>query len=248
MIDSGLLQTTDTKDIDGGNPLHRAIVVGKSTLGVTGGSVEDFLAGHKRIADFICSMEEKFGRFPSVRIRNDIFWDAVRDAREPGCGMSWRNFSALCAVYSILGDKSYMRICRDRIIAAALGCKSSKIMPRMMRHRQDRAKALTVKELRITLDKLEKEGFFCRAHPSRRRTYFSNQIPAEELGKLLFDVLSKPDRLTQRRLNDQKLQADIRAVKANRALSLKTPAMKRPAGLSHPPAGLGAATGPRPGP
>jgi len=212
-------------ELDADNLQHRALVIGLETLGVTARSVSVIIEQHERVSAFIQQMESLHGTSPFVRIKTGFVWQAVNKAREPSSnGMSWRELSVLCAVYAILGNKGYMRICRDRIIAASLGYKSAKVMCSHMPYRKDKAEPLTVNQLRATLDLLEAEGLFCRIHSSPRKTYFSNRMERDKLEEVVLKKeTSRAIRLNQNRANDRKLQAKIRQMKQPHNPSLPPP-------------------------
>lgn len=222
MIEGILINSNIKMDCD--NHMHKAAAIGLSTLSVTAECAEDMVVQHKRTSCFIQDMENQFGPSPFVRIKTNFLWQAVQDVRTPGTGMSWRTFSVLCAVYAILGDKAYARICRDRIKAAALGYKSKDVMKNHIDIRQDKTKPLTDSQLKTTLTMLEADGFFCRVHPSPRKTFFSNRMTRKDLSKaVLVKETGRHVRIAQNRREDKILQADIRRLKGVRSSTMTAP-------------------------
>ncbi len=84
-----------------------------------------------------------------------------------------------------------MRITRERLIAGALGYKCAAMLDgesgqRLLAERQDKARPLTVAQVRHTLDALEANGHFARCQASKRTVYFSNRLSRTEVREQLF--------------------------------------------------------------
>jgi len=141
---------------------HLVIAVARDTLKITGGTVQQTLQQFEFMDTFIRKMENQYGRFPVVRMRNDFVWDVIHGR------MEYRDFAVLVGVYSVIGAKDFpVRIIRQRIIAAAMGYKSPSMMtPEVLKAREDKAQPLTENQLRCTLDGLEARSLFARVQAS----------------------------------------------------------------------------------
>lgn len=197
------------------NEQHLAIVAGMLTLHVKGGHVDGTIHRHKTMAKFCKEMEVKHGTPPSVRIRNDLLWDAHNKS------MSYRRFAVLCAVYSVIGSKSCpVRITRDRIIAGAMGYKSVSMMNAEMESRHpDREPPLTENQVRRTLDELEGAGLFVRVQVSQRKVLFSHRMSREEMSAgILKSATRRSNEVRKHRQEDRQLQEAIRKLKQDNGL------------------------------
>ena len=93
-----------------------------------------------------------YPKSPQVRLNNDVLCDAVKGK------IPFREFSVLCAVFSIIGREPWYIIRRNRVRAAALGYSSPKALfdkdgnliaagISLLESRQDGAKPLTIKQV-----------------------------------------------------------------------------------------------------
>lgn len=181
--------------------------LGMKTLGLINGTVEGGYTQAATLENFINRAEAAHGRYPLVRVRHDLMWDALRGS------MPYRDFSVLCSVYSIIGAKeSPVRIIRDRIIAGALGYKTAALMtPGAIAARPDHATPLTTMQVRTTLNHLEATTLFQRVQLSPRRVYFSHRMTREAMTAYLLKWKTRqPIKLSNNRKSDRELQARIR--------------------------------------
>jgi hypothetical protein len=203
---------------------HNCYVLGCKFFGLNKGSAEWSRRRHTELSDFIEKNECKFGRAPIVRIAHDYLWQVIS-----GRGMSYREFSVLCGIYAIIGNKQYpVRITNDRIRAAAMGYSSNKVLflpasegalagtltkegAAILEARSDKAKPLTLDQIRYTIENLEKDGHFARVKPNRREVYYSHRIVREEMIDRIFKMKTSRNKLQKNRQSDAELAAKIKA-------------------------------------
>ena len=165
------------RDFDSRNSKHRAAIIGADFLNVTLGSVKHIIEMGANAQAFISDMEKRHGGSPTVRVATSLLWQA-RDEHNP----TWRDFSTLLAINSVIGFKnSPTRITREMIQARRLGYKTPAVMKAELPTRKGGTLPLTVKELRTTLDHLERMKFITRCQGSRRAVYFSLSPNRDEL-------------------------------------------------------------------
>ena len=187
---------------------HLAIVAARMMLRITGGNISGTMATAESVSSFIATFERVNGRSPTVRIRNDLLWDCVHGS------MTYRDFSVLCAIYSVIGAKEYpVIITRDRIIAGQLGYKSPSIMtPEALTSRTDGAKPLTVKQVRKTLDELEHRSLITRIQASKRKVYFSNRMSRDEMRQAVITIkVKRATKVKKHRIDDGAMRVEIDA-------------------------------------
>lgn len=180
-------------DFRGNMHRHIEAVLGARTTNVRLGSVEATIRQHKSLGDFIERFEFAYGRSPLVRIKTEFVWDILKND-----GMSNRELTILCAVYSCIGAKEWpVRITKKTIGHRMLGYKSEAMMKAEIQRRPDREKPLTERQILTTLDKLHSRGFFARMRANARQTYYSHRLTQEEMKKALYEM--KTRRAIQRR-------------------------------------------------
>src|SRR5439155_3469510 len=69
-------------------------------LGVTIGSHESTICRWKEADRFVCEWERRNGKDALVRIGTTLLWEAYN-----GTGVSYREFSVLCAINSMIGSR-----------------------------------------------------------------------------------------------------------------------------------------------
>lgn len=169
----------------------------------------------------ICSLERRFGRSPLARIRADLLWRAKSGQ------MAYRDFSVLCGVYSIIGNKKVpVRITRQRIIQVAMGLKSHAMAQALdLPARKDGAVPLTIDQLRRILDRLERQKWFCRVQAGRRTVYFSNRMTRQAMAAAISARAhaSAAYEIERHETNHALMRslADLRDAKARRKASLR---------------------------
>ena len=186
-------------------------LVGVSVLGVTNcynrRTLKSIVAEAKAV---------KPGAF--VTIKSEFFWSVLKRLRceercepyEPG-SLSWREFRVLCAVYSIKPNKrGFAFISAEAIRARAHGFLSVRemkngevpdsLIPRIM-----------PKQIRLTLNSLEKLKFFARFRYSKGskggKMAYSIRMDREKLGAAVMDwqSFSEGESVDQWRQEDAKL-------------------------------------------
>lgn len=158
---------------------HCAAVIGAQAIGVTIHSVETSVRHFEAVSKFIRMHKALHGEDPLVRVPKSLLFE-VRD----GGGMSYREFSVLCAVNSIIGAKKFpVAVRRDLVKVRAMGYKSAAVAKAIKGKRKDGIKEMTDWQIRATLEKLHMLGFYARAHDThaRRSTYYSNKMSDTEL-------------------------------------------------------------------
>ncbi len=145
-----------------------------------------------------------------VRMRTDIFWDALEE-------WSWREFAVLAAVYGCIGNKDLAQFTYERVNFAALGYSSTK----QASHLQE-VPLLSLAQIKYTVRKLGKRGFFFQLLPDGRHMYYSNNLSNDEAIKLL------ARQTHDRELSEKQFRQSENQKKFRRALAeLQTP--------NHPP-------------
>lgn len=188
-----------------------AVQLGAKFSGIKFGSESSCLARHALAEKFIADWKQAGRKTPMVRILKGLVFEA-RD----GKGISYQDFSIVCAVKAAMGSKTHSVVTKPRIRAGMLGYNSGSWLfdengdltgdgNGLLQARQDGAQPISPKQLRRALDRLEQRGFFSRFQASRRRVFFSaGKMTAEEIG----------ERLVQR--------AETKLVKSGRVLELQT--------------------------
>jgi hypothetical protein len=126
-------------------------------------------------------MGERHGRDALVRIGIALLWEAYNNT-----GVSYRDFSVLCAINSIIGSNSTpMRITQPSIRVRAAGFKSWDVAQSALPSDELEARLLTVDQVRGTLDKLHQRKFFARARIGARTVKYMLRVSDDELRAIL---------------------------------------------------------------
>jgi hypothetical protein len=151
--------------------------------------------------------EKAYGFDVKVRIATSFLWDTIKNS-----GMSYREFSVLCAIYSCIGSKNHpVRITREMIQSRQLGYKSHRIKEMELPARADGMRSLSLRQIGYTVDALHERGFFSRARANQRQTYYSNRLTQQELEERLVRSKTFSKRFHQiRRDNDRALMERIK--------------------------------------
>jgi hypothetical protein len=115
-----------------------------------------------------------------VRLRRDFFWSVNRGE------MSWREWSILCGVYAMVGNRPKVKLSYATLNALALGYNGQKTIPGYYFTNL----RLTDRQTQTTVDRLKSRGFFSKASPNRRHNYYSMK-PQEELENMLAKMEAK---------------------------------------------------------
>src|SRR5262245_12003724 len=111
-------------------------------------------------------------------MRADLIWNTKEGE------FSWRHFSVLAAIYSVIGDNvKPVLINRNMIRCRALGYKTPGVMTTALSERTDGARPLTDPQIKYDLDRLQQWGYFARVNPAAhsRRAYFSHRLTQEKM-------------------------------------------------------------------
>src|SRR6516162_1735461 len=147
-------------------------------LHVNIGRHQDTMDRGKEAASFVDQWECRNGKDPLVRIATTLFWEA-----HDNTGLTYREFSILCAINSIIGSRpTPMRITEPRIRVRAAGFKSWKIAQSELPTKEAReAKLLTVDQVRYTLSKLHQRRFLARARVGARTDKYMVGVTNDQL-------------------------------------------------------------------
>lgn len=161
---------------------HVAAMIGAKEIGVIPNNLVYSMQRWTEMSEFRNQFHTRHGNDVLVRIKKDLVFEARDDN-----GISYRELSILCAVYSCIGaTEKPVRITKATIQNRMLGYKSAKVMKAEIKSRKDSAKPLTPRQIGYTLDSLDERKFFARARPNERQTYFSHRLTEEELHDALF--------------------------------------------------------------
>jgi hypothetical protein len=186
---------------------HLELAYGNKLIVITGGDAVMAAECRDRCAGHVHQYERKHGRDAVCRMRRDLLF-SVRDG-----GMTWRDFSTLAAVYSIIGGKPFpVLVHRSMIQARGLGYKSPSIMQAEIAGRDD-VSPLTEKQIRLTLDSLECAGWFARVQASARKVYFSNRMTRDDMIAHLEKSATAQGRAINNRMRDRAVMARLAALK-----------------------------------
>jgi hypothetical protein len=159
---------------------------------------------------FVREWEKRYGRDASVRIATTLLWE-VHD----GTGLSYRDFSVLCAINSVIGNRRSrpIRITEPRVRVRAAGYKSSAVANlELVRDGSSRAKLLTPHQVRYTLERLHERGFFARARVGAKTVKYMIGVSDADLRKLLLETETRRFRFRAERVQrDRELMAMIRS-------------------------------------
>ena len=183
----------------------------ESFLGVTIGPHKITLCGWKEADKFVCEWERRNGKDALVRVGTTLLWEA-----HDKTGVSYREFSILCAINSIIGSRSTpMRITEPSIRVRAAGFKSWTVaQSKLPSDESRRARLLTEHQLRYTLGKLHQRKFFARARVGAKTVKYMLGVTDDQLRALLRQrETCKLHFKAERTKKDRELMAAIRSAK-----------------------------------
>jgi hypothetical protein len=202
--------------------LRHAAFYGAHVIGVIYHDLDAVIERHKAMRLHICDFVSRCEADAQVRIKKDWLFKA-RDER----GISYREFSVLCGIFSAIGDKEQAHVTRDRIRRCALGYRTAAIMQAELPHRADNAQPLTERQLRDTIERLHQNKFFARCTVARRITYYSIRLDNEALRKKVFEIqtykafhratLAAQDEMLTKAIKEKRYQAAQSARKTSPA-------------------------------
>jgi hypothetical protein len=172
---------------------------------------KDIISEWKEANAFVCQWEGRYGTDPLVRIGTTLLWEA-----HDNTGLTYREFSVLCAINSIIGNRSTpMRITEPSIRVRAAGFKSWNVVKsELPSEALIKEKLLTCDRVRYTLKKLHQRKFFARARVGAKTVKYMLRVTDDELrGILLQTETYQPRFQAERAKKDAELIASIRVVK-----------------------------------
>jgi len=183
---------------------HLVYALGMIRLNIRGGSMRDALESIECAKHYIDIFTSKHGRDAEVRIKTTAAIDCLNGR------MTWRDFSTLAALYSIIGVKPYpVQVHRSMIQARQLGFKSPSIMRAVLEQQKD-LRPLTVNQIRYTLDSLECAGWFARVQASPRKVFYSHRMTRDEIKTKLLKKHQALGRARKHRTDDRAFQAELK--------------------------------------
>lgn len=185
------------------NRSHRELLLGCDFLNVSPGGADGMLErcdASRRVIEKFERADPSGKRSPLVFVDTGLFWKC-HDEGDP----SWRHFSAICAINSIIGMNNFrpVLIRREMIQARMTGHKSMAHFEAAHSHirKSSRPELISTSRLRTTLDALEIQGFFIRIPATRRRTFFATAKKADKTPQdrteLLKEIKAKLDRAAE---------------------------------------------------
>jgi hypothetical protein len=163
----------------------------------------------KEANSFIGPWERRYGKDAFVRVGTTLLREACNNT-----GLSYREFSILCAVNSIIGKRRSVpkRITEPSIRVRAAGYKSWKIAKAELSSGDSRL--LTVDQVRYTLKKLHQRRFFARARVGAKTVKYMLGVSDDDLrAALLQSETYEPRFRADRAKKDAELMAAIRSIK-----------------------------------
>lgn len=190
-------------------PSQTALYEAATFLHVNVASLEATVERWKLVSWFIEGWEERFGKDASVRIATTLLWEAHNNT-----GLTYREFSILCAINSVIGNRSTpMRITERTIRIRAAGYKSLTVVKRELDGDGSRAaRLLTPHQARYTLERLHERRLFARARVRAKTVKYMVGITDDELRKLLLQTETDRSRFRQERAQkDRELMIMIKS-------------------------------------
>ena len=182
-------------------------------LNVTIASHACTIDGWKEAVRFVYQWERQYGKDASVRIATVLLWEAHNNR-----GLSYREFSILCAINSIIGNQrsTPRRITEPSIRVRAAGCKSWEVAKRELLTEGVRKQRLwTLHQVRYTLEKLHQRKFFARARAGAKTVKYMLGVTDAALRALLLQRETyQPQFKAERSKKDRELMMAIRSAKA----------------------------------
>jgi hypothetical protein len=186
-LDGKTISRTNPTGVNPNDWRQCAASYGAYVIGVICHNFNSTIERHRQLQDYVAKFEARHGRDALVRIKQRWLFDA-RD----GHGLTYREFSVLCAIYSAIGDKDLAIVTRERIRRCALGYRTAAIMLAELPCRADKTQPLTERQLRDTITRLHRNKFFARCTVARRITYYSIRLNNEEFRKKVLERRTYP--------------------------------------------------------
>ena len=154
-------------------PLQAAVFFAADRLGVvwSAGTEVDLSSKY----DSYRTISDLLGGNMQVRLRQDLFWD-LKERK-----LDWREWSILCGIYAMLGNRVKVQLCYNQINALALGFNGVTQIGGKLKKL-----TLTPRQTQITVDKLNRRNLFAKYSINRRHNWYSHK-PQEELESMMID-------------------------------------------------------------
>jgi hypothetical protein len=194
-----------------GVPENTALYEAAKFLHVNISSPEANIHRWKAATRFIRQWEGRYGRDASVRIATSLLWEA-----HDNTGLTYREFSILCAINSVIGNKRSVaiRITEPSIRVRAAGFKSWKVA----NVEPGESQLLTPHQVRYTLERLHRRKFFARARVGAKTVKYMVGVSDDALRTSLLQSETYRSRFkAERAQKDRELMRAIRS--ANQAAS-----------------------------
>ncbi len=154
-------------------PLHFEACIGARLLQLTIPWTPVVVKSYEVLDQFARDTHGACGKGPLVRMRCGFVFDAR------GGKISYREFSVLCAIYSVIGSKpNPVRITARTIAIRSRGFRSIDDWRLNGDHQKP---LLSDRQIRHTAVGLHQRGFFAMATPGRRATYYSHRLTQRAL-------------------------------------------------------------------
>jgi hypothetical protein len=175
------------------------------------GSHESTIRQWKEADSFVRRWERDYGKDALIRIATSLLWEAHNNT-----GVSYREFSILCAINSIIGSRSTpMRITEPSIRVRAAGFKSWKIAKaKLPSDESPKETLLTPHQVRYTLEKLHQRKFFARVRVGAKTVVYMLGVSDDQLRAILLQRETYRARFkAERTKKDAQLREEIRSAK-----------------------------------
>ena len=164
----------------------------------------------KAATRFIRQWQGRYGRDASVRIATALLWEAHNNT-----GLTYREFSILCAINSVIGNKRFAprRITEPSIRVRAAGFKSWTVANlELARDKSGKAQLLTPHQVRYTLENLHQRKLFARARVGAKTVKYMVGVSDDALRVLLLQSETyRPRFKVERAKKDRELMMAIRS-------------------------------------
>lgn len=150
-------------------------------LNVTRKYAQDFIKQAEMVA-LHCAAHP----FPTVRIRADLWWKTFTPGNDDS-PLSFREFSVLCAVYAIIGDRAYVKasVGYIRRVAAGIPNRTAFSVAENAVDQNPNVTILSTRQVRTTLDALEANRFFAKFTYNRGECFYTHHMNRSQLSGLI---------------------------------------------------------------
>ncbi len=159
---------------------------------------------------FIRQWENRYGRDAFVRIATALLWEADNNT-----GLTYREFSILCAINSVIGNRRSrpIRMTEPSIRIRAAGYKSWRVANQeLARDQSRRGQLLTRHQVRYTLERLHERGLFARARVGAKTVKYMVGVKDADFRKLLLRTETRRSRFrAERAQKDRELMIMIKS-------------------------------------